>query len=68
MSKQDVLDFLISEQEKKVKAKRFPIHTLDVDIKIHFEIFPRAELKELIKERKIKWGHTLNNIFFQVIE
>lgn len=54
--------------EKRKKEGKGPFHAMLIDYIHHLGYFPRAELWELVKNKRIKAGQTLNTWFFLPIK
>ena len=65
--KQIVLETLQRLTEEKVKKKIAPTHIVWVDLRKELGIQITESIKELIKEDKIKVGHTLNDRYLKPI-
>ncbi|RKD96754.1 hypothetical protein [Marinifilum flexuosum] len=66
--KQIVLDALESLTQEKKDAKQFPTHVLELDLNKEIRKRLKSALHELRREEKIRFGETLNNNFFELIE
>lgn len=65
--KQIVLETLQRLTKEKINKKIAPTHITWVDLRKELGIHINESIKELIKENKIKVGHTLNDRYLKPI-
>jgi len=67
--KQMILETIIGMTNDRIAAKRFPYHVLFIELVNKFKDRTKLAqaIRELIKERKIKAGHTINDRYLKPI-
>lgn len=68
--KQVILDIIIQIIEKKEAAKQFPFHAMRMEV-LQQAPYPQQHtilvLKQLVKSKIIKFGHSINDFYFKPI-
>lgn len=66
--KQIVLKTIENITNGKREEKRFPDFVLDIELRTEIMIQVKSALHDLRKKKKVKFGHTLNHKFIELIE
>jgi len=65
--KQKVLEIIANMTKAKQEADSFPDHLLDIEIRAEFRKQYNVAILELMKEKKIKGGKTINHNYIKLL-
>ncbi len=63
-TKENLLSFIRERHIQKQEEKRDPHFITFREINEHFNGSDRCILRELVRERKLEWGRTINDLWF----
>ena len=68
MTDDEVLKFIKSKEAERKEKKQEPVLVLDKEISQALGFFPRENLRKLVLTGRLKYGVTINNIYFKSID